>query len=156
MTQTMQKRDNTVPGYRLEHVVDNIFNNTFRRFFDNNLWDSDSQLNRGTVPVNVRETNTHYEVDVVAPGCRKEDFRIQVQDKNLTISFSQNEQKKEKSEKEGWVRNEYALQSFSRSFTLDDTIDADNINASYKDGILNIVLPKKEEDKKLSKTIDVM
>src|SRR5687767_15232047 len=117
MTNAMQK---VKPGYGLENVVDNIFNNTMRRFFDGNLWDTDTARNSGTVPVNVRETGDQYEVDVIAPGCRKEDFKIQIQANELIISFSHNEEKKQENEKAGWVRNEYVQRSFSRSFTLDD------------------------------------
>ena len=143
------------PGYGLENVVDNIFNNTMRRFFDGNLWDTDTARNSGTVPVNVRETEHQYQVDVIAPGCRKEEFKIQVQANELVISFNHNEEKKEENEKAGWVRNEYVQRSFTRSFTLDDTVDTQNITATYRDGILQVTLPKNEKAKPVSLSIDV-
>jgi HSP20 family protein len=143
------------PQYGLENVVDNIFNNTMRRFFDGNFWDTDTARNLGTVPVNVRETETQYEVDVIAPGCRKEDFNIQVKAGELLISFSHNEEKSENNKENGWVRNEFVQRSFSRSFTLDDTIDTGRISAQYLNGILQIILPKNEKAKPVSIAIDV-
>jgi HSP20 family protein len=145
----------TQPGYGIEHVMDGIFNNTLRRFFDGNLWEGDSTTNTGTVPVNVRETENQYEVDVIAPGCRKEDFTIQVKDQQLSISFTHDESKQQTDEKAGWVRNEYVQQSFSRSFTLDNTIDIQKIAATYTNGVLQIILPKNEKAKPLSIAIDV-
>jgi len=152
MTNAMQK---VKPGYGLENVVDTIFNNTMRRFFDGNLWDSDTNRNLGTVPVNVRETENQYQVDVIAPGCRKEDFKIQIQVHELIISFNHNEEKKEENEKAGWVRNEFVQRSFSRSFTLDDTVDTEKISAAYTDGILRITLPKNEKAKPVFLSIEV-
>ena len=154
MTNAMQKTNRT-HGYGLENVVDTIFNNSMRRFFDGNLWDMERPGNLGAVPVNVREKENQYEVDVIAPGCRKEDFNIQVHANELLVSFDHREDKKEESEKAGWVRNEYLQRSFSRSFTLDDTVDTKGITASYTDGVLQINLPKSEKAKPVSIAIDV-
>lgn len=154
MTNTLQKR-NGASAYELGNVVDNIFNNTLRRFFDGNLWDIEGTINTGTVPVNVRETDQQYEVDVIAPGCRKENFRIQIQNNQLQISFNQDETKKQNDEKAGWVRNEYVQRSFARHFTLDETVDAAKISAEYTEGILRVILPKNEKAKPRLLTIDV-
>ena len=154
MTNAMQK-NNAPRGYGLDTAFDNIFNQSLRRFFDGNLWDSENSRTAGSVPVNVRETEQQYEVDVIAPGCRKEDFRLQVQANELSISFSHNENKKEENEKAGWVRNEYVQRSFSRSFTLDETVNTENITASYEDGILKVILPKSEKAKPRLLSIDV-
>ena len=146
MTNTMQRR-NGASTPELGNVVDNIFNNTLRRFFDGNLWDVDGTMSMGTVPVNVRETDHQYEVDVIAPGCRKENFKVQVQNNQLQISFNQDQTKEQNDEKAGWVRNEYVQRSFARHFTLDETVDTEKINAEYADGILRVVLPKNEKAK---------
>jgi HSP20 family protein len=155
MTTAVEKRQNGNQPVSFGNVVDNIFQNSLRRFFDDNFWDTERGLTSGTVPVNVRETDTKYEMDVIAPGCRKEDFSIGINDNQLTISFNHKEEKKEKDEKSGWVRNEYMQRSFSRSFMLDDTVDVNKIDASYSDGILKVVLPKNEKSKKLSRNIQV-
>lgn len=153
MTNALQKR--TQPGYGLEHVVDNIFNHTLRRFLDGNFWDAGNAQTTGSVPVNVREKENQYELDVVAPGCRKEDFKIEVKASELLISFSQKEENKEQNEQQGWVRNEFMMRSFSRSFTLDETVNTEQISASYTDGILRLVLPKNEKAKPRLLSIDV-
>jgi HSP20 family protein len=153
MTNAMQKT-NGRHANELGHVVDNIFNNTLRRFFDGNLWDTGTTA-RGSAPVNVRETDQQYEVDVIAPGCSKEHFNVQVINNELQIAFKQDENKKQEDEKAGWVRNEYVQRSFTRHFTLDETVDTSRISATYTDGILRIVLPKNEKAKPRLLSINV-
>src|SRR5690348_15988805 len=149
MTNTIAKRQNgNVYGGTFGNVVDNLFQNSLRRFFDDNFWEADNRQPMGTVPVNIRETEQHYELDVIAPGCRKEDFKINVEDNVLTISLQQSNEKKQKDEKAGWERNEYMQRAFSRSFTLNETVDLEKINASYTDGILRLTLGKNEKAKK--------
>ena len=155
MTNAMQKR-NGAANQSLGNVVDNIFSNTLRRFFDENFWDMNgSAATVGSVPVNVRENGNQYEVDVIAPGCRKEDFKLQVLNGQLSISFHHDEERNQKDEQAGWVRNEYVQKSFTRSFSLDDTVDTEKISASYTDGILRLVLPKNEKAKPKSISINV-
>ena len=155
MTNAIAKKQNGNPSVTFGNVVDNIFQNSLDRFFDDNFRDVESQLTSGSVPVNVRETDQQYEMDVIAPGCRKEDFNINISDNLLTISFAHKEQNSEQNEKAGWVRNEYVQRSFSRSFTLDDTVDVDKIRATYTDGILHLSLAKNEKAKKLSRNIEI-
>ena len=88
MTTTIAKRQNDSPSVTFGNVVDNVFQNSLRRFFDDNFWDVEGQLTSGTVPVNVRETGHQFEMDVIAPGCKKEDFNISINDNLLTISFN--------------------------------------------------------------------
>ena len=154
MTTTIAKRQNGNQSANFGNVVDNIFQNSLRRFFDDNFWDVERKLTSGNVPVNVRETEHQYEMDVIAPGCRKEDFNINISDNMLTISFEQKQENTIQPD-DTWVRNEYIQRSFSRSFTLDDSVDTGKISATYADGILRLVLPKNEKAKKLTKQIEV-
>jgi HSP20 family protein len=102
-----------------------------------------------TVPaVNVSETKENYKVSLAAPGLKKSDFRIDVEASMLTIS-SEKEETKEEGEPL-YTRKEYSYSSFSRSFNLPEEVNQDKIEASYQDGVLNIVLPKKEDAKKLA------
>jgi HSP20 family protein len=155
----LQKKQNGNPSVSFGNVVDNLFQNSLRRFFDDNLWETDIPFAKGKfperVPVNVRETEQQYEMDVIAPGCRKEDFSVDINDNQLTVSFNHKEDKQQQDEKAGWVRNEYLQRSFSRSFMLDDTVDVTKINATYTDGILRLVLPKNEKAKKLSRSVEI-
>src|SRR5690349_17357617 len=142
MTNTIAKRSNGTPATTgLGNLVDSMFQNSFRRFFDDNFWDVDAGLKAGYAPVNIRETEQSYELDLIAPGCRKEDFKISINDNLLTISFTEKEQT-DQSRKLGWERNEYVQRSFTRSFTLDDTVDLNQIQATYTDGILRLVMGK--------------
>ena len=155
MSDSIAKRTNGNPSASFGSVVDNIFQNSLRRFFDDNYFDSDHPAMMRRVPVNVRETEQQFEIDVIAPGCKKEDFKIKMDDNVLTVSFEHKEEKKQGDEKGRWERNEYVQQSFSRSFTLDDTVDVDKINATYTDGILRLTLAKNEKAKKVSRNIMV-
>ena len=155
MTNTIAKRQHDNENVSFGNVVDNIFQNSLRRFFDDNFWDIDPLTGSGSVPVNIREKEEQYEVDIVAPGCRKEDFNINIKGNMLTISFNHKEENNQGDQKAGWVRNEYLQRSFSRSFTLDETVDVNKIQATYTDGILRIALGKNEKAKPVSRTIEI-
>ena len=86
-------------------------------------------------------------ISVAAPGLKKNDFHINVDGNMLTISAEKEETKEEK-EEENYTRKEYNYSSFSRSFTLPQEVNREKIEASYEDGVLKLVLPKKEEVKK--------
>lgn len=100
---------------------------------------------KGSVPVNVKETEKSYQLEVVAPGFEKADFKINLEQNLLTISAEKKDEVKEENEKQ--IRREYSYRSFKRSFTLDEKTDATNIEASYINGVLKLNLPKKEEVK---------
>ncbi len=98
-------------------------------------------------PVNIKETEKDYQVEVVAPGFEKPDFKVSVDQDLLTIAAETKSEVKEdadskKSDKQ--IRREYNYRSFKRTFTIDEGIDATNIDANYVNGILTLNLPKKE------------
>lgn len=97
---------------------------------------------KGFVPVNVKETDKSYQLEVVAPGFEKTDFKVHLDQDLLTISAEKKEEVKEDGSKN--IRREYSYRSFKRSFTLDEKIDATNIEASYINGVLTLNLPKRE------------
>ena len=136
-------------------LVDGVLQNTLSRFFDDDFWGFDGRLTSGQVPVNIRETDKSYEMQVVAPGLRKEDFNVNISNNTLTISFEHKEESNEENKSEGYLRREYRMQSFSRSFALDDTVDADKISAQYRDGVLHLSLAKKEGAQRITKSIQV-
>lgn len=92
---------------------------------------------------NISETDKDFTIELAAPGMKKENFSIDL-DKDIINITAKIEEKEEKNEK-NYNRMEFNYQEFCRSFTLPETIDRENIKAEYKDGILNVVLPKKEE-----------
>ena len=108
---------------------------------------------RSFTPVNVKETENEYVLEVVAPGFQKEDFKINLDNNTLTISSEKKEETENKDEK--YIRKEYKHQSFKRSFTIDETIDAENIAAKYVNGVLTLNLAKKQEVKPSIKEISI-
>ncbi len=107
----------------------------------------------GFAPVNISEAGKNYSIEVVAPGFEKSDFNVKLEQDILTISDEKKEESKVEGQKE--IRREYSSRSFKRSFTLDEKIDANAIEAKYVNGILTLNLPKKEEVKTASKVISI-
>lgn len=158
MTTSMIKRNSgtsAVPVKTFGNWVDSLLNENLNRFFNDDFWGYQGVDHQVSVPVNLRETGKTYEMSLVAPGLRKEDFKLNVSNDMLTISYEQKQEQKQDGQEDGWLRKEYRMQSFSRSFNLDDTIDVAKISASYDNGILHLTLPKKETAQKLSRSIEV-
>lgn len=101
-------------------------------------------VNKTIPPVNIRETEHAFTLQLMVPGYSKGDFNVVVDNDLLIISSQINSEKEEKEEGK-FTRKEFGLAAFKRSFTLPETVNEENINASYQDGILTITLPKKEE-----------
>jgi HSP20 family protein len=108
-----------------------------------------------TVPaVNIKESESGYTIEVAAPGLNKEDFNIKLEKKILTVS-SGNENKKEENA-DNFMKKEFSFKSFSRSFSIPETVDQDKIKATHINGILILELPKMDEAIiKQSKTIEI-
>jgi HSP20 family protein len=147
------KRDITQPAFG--SVVDQFFQNNLSRFFDDSFWGPGLSTSRNQIPVNLRETDKTYEMELMAPGLNKQDFQLNVSGDTLTVSFQHKEENKQEDKDAGWLRQEYKRQSFSRSFMLDDTVDATKVAARYENGVLHVSLPKKEGVQKVSRNIDV-
>jgi HSP20 family protein len=120
----------------------------FDRFFENDLfdWSNRNYSNTSTTlpSVNIKESNDDFEVEVAAPGFTKNDFKVVLNHDLLTIS-SEKEVENETKEGQQFSLREFSYQSFSRSFTLPNSADSEKIGAKYEDGILRIIIPKKEE-----------
>lgn len=129
-------------------MIPSVFDDFLRPW--NDWFDGGSYLTRPTtVPsVNVVESKDDYKLSLAVPGMKKSDFKIDMTGNLLTISSEKEEKKEEKDE--NYSREEYNYSSFSRSFTLPEEVNKDKIDATYVDGILKLVLPKKEEAKKLT------
>ena len=136
------------------------FPSLFDDFFSRDAWNSGMDIDTwggATVPaVNIRETNDHYEVEMAAPGMKKEDFSVELDGNMLTIT-SQKESQQEDKEGDKFSRREFSHQSFTRRFQLPkEVVDDERIEAKYTDGVLKLVIPRKEEAKqKPRKMIDV-
>ncbi|MEY4202307.1 MAG: hypothetical protein RL013_8, partial [Bacteroidota bacterium] len=106
--------------------------------------------------VNVAENKDSFRLSVAAPGFDKKDFTINVENNYLTIEGKQEVAREDKSETgERILRREFRYESFRRSFKLPNSVNIEHISAVYENGILNVELPKKEESKPSSKTIQI-
>lgn len=122
-------------------------------------WNGKNVSNIGrTLPfVNILETPTEYTIELAVPGMKKEDFKIEHTNHILTVSSKHEEEKTIKKVSESvYTRKEFSYNSFFRSFTLPETANNDKIHASYKEGILRVVVVKKPVNSpKTSKAITI-
>src|SRR5215469_5270001 len=109
------KKDTTQPA-TLGSAVDQLFQQNLNRWFDDDFWGFNGLQNRAMVPMNVRETDKTYELELVAPGLDKKDFNLTCSGDMLTVSFEHKEEpKQQQSEQENrWLLREYRYQSFTR------------------------------------------
>ena len=132
-----------------------IIRSKFWDLFDSGNFMDDTFFEGKWVPAtNFKDVDKSFEVEVALPGFAKKDFQINVDDGMLTISAEKEESKEEK--EENYTRQEFGHSSFSRSFTLPQSVNENAINASYEEGVLKLNLPKLAEAKaKPMKTISV-
>jgi HSP20 family protein len=124
-----------------------LFNDLLTR----DLWNwglGNNSVTNTTIPaVNIRETGENFVVEMAAPGMKKEDFKIELDNNMLTIA-SEKEDTYEEKDGEKFTRKEFSYQSFQRTFHLPkETVDADKIEARYENGVLHLTIPKKDEAK---------
>jgi HSP20 family protein len=126
--------------------------------WDSNFLDFPSffRTGRSLPAANIEEHDEDYLIEVAAPGMKKKDFDIKVEGNQLVISSTREEKNEDKDKNGNFRRREFSYESFSRSFTLPDSVDEDNIKAKYDDGILKVTLPKREDAKtRDSKVIEI-
>ena len=131
--------------------------NIFEDFFGGDIFGTPATSGpRTSVPaVNVQEDENEYVIEVAAPGMKKDDFKVEVNNDILTISAEKENKDEEK--EEGYTRREFCYTSFNRSFAIPkNEVDQGKIDAKYEDGILKIKLQKREEVKpKPARTIEI-
>lgn len=125
----------------LSSWMDDIINNSFGNEFMSNF-------NTGiTLPaVNVLDNNEEYIVEMAVPGLKKSDFDISLDNQMLSISAELSTENDDVNE--NYTRREFGYSSFKRTFSLPESVETDKINAKYEDGILKVLLPKRDEAKK--------
>lgn len=136
MTLVKRRNDDWLPS-----VFDDFFRNDW-------LAERMNSRNLGmNVPaVNIQENEDEFVMELAAPGKKKEDFNVELDNEVLTISSEEKEEHRSE-EKGKYTRREYSYNSFTRSFTLPDSANSDKIAANYQDGVLKITIPKLEEAK---------
>lgn len=128
--------------------VPSLFDDFFTRDWldwSNNNWRSAG----ATLPaVNIVETNDDFQIEVAAPGMKRDDFKVELDNNLLTISSQREDTQEQKDSDGNYTRREFSYQSFQRSFALpENKVHGDKISARYVDGILRVTVPKKEEAK---------
>ena len=131
-------------GNLIPFGMDNFFADDF---FDNQ-W-LEKKLKHTLPAVNIKENKNEFKIEFASPGFSKKDFKIDLDEDVLTISAEKEKEKNEESD--NFTRKEFSYNSFSRSFTLPKTVNAEKIDAKYNDGILKLSIPKVEATKLLPK-----
>jgi HSP20 family protein len=139
---TLFKRNGSLSD-TLPMLFDDFMNRDLFNWGSQNFSDTNT-----TIPaVNIKETPDNYEVEVAAPGMTKKDFKVELDGNALTISSERSNEREEK-EDERYSRREFSYQSFQRTFNLQKgVVDVDKIQARYDNGLLHLLIPKKEEAK---------
>lgn len=139
MTTIVKRANGSLLPASQKSMFDDFFNRELFNWGNNNF-----SASRSTLPsVNIKELERSFEVEVAVPGMQKEDFNITLDGNMLTISSSKEDQQEENSG--SYTRREFSYQSFQRSFELSkDVVDDENIEARYENGVLRLIIPKKE------------
>lgn len=141
---SIMKRNNETNSF-YPNILDELLNTGISAFEDR----------RGVPALNVKEDENELALELRVPGMNKENIHLDYQDGVLTISGERNEEREEK-DKDKYLRREFSSYSFHRSFELpEDRYDVAKAEAAYKDGILEVTLPKKEQKDKVSRRIEV-
>lgn len=129
----------------IKSIFESIFNDDFF---------NDGLLSNKSVPsVNVKENANEFLIEVASPGYKKDSFNLEIQDSYLKISSKNESKKEDKGDK--WHRQEFSYSSFERTFYLPEDVNAEDIKATYNEGILNISVPKKVKVEKASRMIEI-
>ncbi len=117
-----------------------------RKFYLDDIFDDMFTVKNNNMKCDIYEKNGDYHIEMDIPGFNKEDITVETKDGYIKISAQKNEEQVDKDEKKNYIRRERSYGKFERSFYLGD-LDAENIDAEFKNGMLKIVIPKKEETK---------
>ena len=142
------------------HNNQNWLPNFFNDFFDNDWM---ARTNATAPAINVLENEKSYDIELAAPGMTKDDFKVSLdEEQNLVVELTKKEEsttddKENKSKKGVYLRREFSYSNFQQKMILPDDVDHEKICASVENGVLTVVLPKKnaEEQKKEVKMIDI-
>ena len=130
-----RRRNDMIPGSWV-HFLDEVFDDGTNNH---------SQAKSWKPSVNILSTEDSFDIQFSAPGMKKEDFKVEVDQNVLTVSTEITDSKEDTTD--SYTLREFSTSSFSRSFTLPKNVDSETIKAEYKDGILNLTVPKVAEVK---------
>ena len=132
-----------------EDWLDNSFDDVF-----NDSWMP--TMSTAAPAINVKENDKEYDVEVAAPGARKEDFNVNLDnDGNLVIKMEHKDEKKDENKKEHYLRREFSYSNYEQALTLPEDVEKDKIEAKVNNGVLHITLPRTQKAEKETKRIEV-
>jgi HSP20 family protein len=123
----------------------------FENFFNDSVFPA-FYSNSGQMKVDIKEKEKEYVVEAELPGINKEDIKLELVDNNLTIAVERNEQVNE--ERENYIRKERRQCSMARSFYVEN-VDNEKVDAKFENGVLSVILPKKEQIEPNGRKIDI-
>jgi HSP20 family protein len=127
----------------------------FENLFTENRLDVPNYENFRIPPVNISENLSNFNIELAVPGFSKENFSIEVENDLLKVSGESSQEESNDTEGTTFTRREFGYKSFTRTFNLPETVDVEQIDATYEAGVLKIKLPKKEEHKKLKRMVEI-
>ena len=130
-----------LPVRKSQNWLPDIFND----FFDNDWM---VRTNATAPAINVLENENNYEIEVAAPGMKKEDFKVHIDENgNLAIEMEKKVEDKEEKKHGHYLRREFSYSKFQQTMVLPDDVEKDKISAKVENGVLNVIIPKIEKAK---------
>ena len=138
------------PMMRTSNWIPAVFND----FFDTDYM---PRANCTAPAINVKETDKAYVVELAAPGMKKEDFNVHINDEgNLIVKMEKKQENKEEDKSARYLRREFSYSKFEQTLLLPDDVKKEDITAKVEHGVLTVELPKVVEEKvKVSRQIDI-
>ena len=135
---------------RTSNWIPTVFND----FFDTDFM---PRANCTAPAINVKETDKAYVVELAAPGMKKEDFNVHINDEgNLIVKMEKQNENKEEDKSARYLRREFSYSKFEQTLLLPDDVKREDIKAHVENGVLTVELPKQVEEKvKLSRQIEI-
>lgn len=127
-----------------------VLSDLFDDFFNADISDYLAERKTSVPAVNIKETEKEYQMEMAAPGMKKENFKVKLENDVLTV-VGEKEVKEEENTKK-LRRKEFNYSSFQRSFFLPENINSEKIEATYTDGILLVSIPKKDDTREEAKS----
>jgi HSP20 family protein len=138
------------PMMRTNNWIPTVFND----FFDTDFM---PRANCTAPAINVKETDKAYVVELAAPGMKKDDFNVHINDEgNLIVKMEKKNENKEEDKSARYLRREFSYSKFEQTLLLPDDVKREDIKAHVENGVLTVELPKQVEEKvKLSRQIEI-
>jgi HSP20 family protein len=140
-----------MPMMRSNNWIPTVFNDLFYN-------DYMPKVNCTAPAINVKESDKAYTVELAAPGMKKEDFNVHINDEgNLVVKMEHKEEQKEEDKNARYLRREFSYSKYEQTLILPDDVKKEDISAKVENGVLTVELPKQVEEKvKLSRQIDII